>query len=632
MVIALQNIYHAQLGRVLSYTLSRLLLIIAVIGAALWLFVVGLSLELPGLNGEVFIHVVEGEHHGATLGVFASADYRLTQALIVFSSLESNVLGGLLTAWRYGIAILIGIVGLMLLLRIHRLALLILLIMLSSGAVLNETSLTLSVLSLFCSGLYLLLLIGFSNAVGIKFNADVPKEQKSSLIAYASQSGTAQGLAQQIAKISSQYCDIKAFSELTPNCLQRYQQLFVVASTYGDGQAPEKSHGFVEALAQCEQALPNLHFAVLALGDSTYPKFCAFGHQLAAMLRDKGAQALYPVHEIDRGHIASVSQWWSQVCQGLGWHSELMHQQWLTATIIDNQCLNPSQERRMAHLITLRVTGARYQAGDLLEVLTPLKRSVIELKLTALGLNPNCRVNLGEQVISLIDALTQLEWQQQTASQAQALVDQLSVLRPRVYSIASKPDDPVIALFVRRLVKDDGELGFSSARLCASQTDHEFKVSLRRHDSFRPPLNNVPMILICAGTGIAPFMSFLAQRQQLSFDAPIWLIFGEQYQDSGCYFKQQLDAYQRAGILTELSYAFSRDKAWLDQLKPRYVDDILLAQRERLCRLVNQQHGEIFVCGNALSLGGSVKKALSDILIEHYQTLLDNSRLHFDLY
>ncbi|NRA59536.1 MAG: flavodoxin domain-containing protein [Psychrobium sp.] len=627
-----QKSNNTQFASGLFYTLSRLLIITGLLGAALWLFFVGLLLELPASNAKVIIHSIAEHPHMALIGIFSSADYRLTQALMVLSSLESQLLVGLLNVWRYSIFSLVLMTISALLLSRQRLLLLTLLLCLASGALDLQSPVVISVQSLCWLGLHVIFFVGYGYAVHGLFSRSLLGRAKMSLIAYASQSGTAKGLAKKIAQSSAGYCDIKAFGELTPNCLQQYQQLFVVAATYGDGQAPEKSQGFIQALAQCDQGLHNLNFAVLALGDSAYPKFCAFGHQIATMLSNKGAQALHPVQEIDRGHFPSASQWWGRVCDGLGWHVETLNSHWAMASVTENRCLNPLQPHRMAHSLKLRVIGASYQAGDLLEVLTPIKRQDIAQKLKTLGFKSSTKVQFAGQTTPLIDALAHLEWHEQTANEPQALVDLLPVLAPRVYSIASKPNDPEIELLVRRLVKDDGSHGFSSSRLCTGQTGDNFKVSIRSHDSFRLPSDNVPIILICAGTGIAPYMSFLAQRQQMAFDAPIWLIFGEQYQDSGCYFKERLGTYVRDGRLTDLSYAFSRDKAWLDALNPRYVNDVLFAQRDKLKNLVIQHNGHIFVCGSKLGLGQSVKIALGDIFSEHYQFLVENSRLHFDLY
>jgi len=622
--------FNMRWNKFLPHVIPRLVALSVLLGGVLWAAMLVVMCEYPSQHGTLFISAVLSSDHSAFYGVFDATDYRLSQALVVFSSLESAVFNSLVNGWYGSLIVLIFGVSSRLLYKVNRLRVIGLMLLLSGGFVVLPASLTLASLFLFASYLILLARVGY--LVDPIFGVDSPSQSKSSLIAYASQSGTAQALAHQIAQSSYQYCDIKAFAELTPNCLQQYQQLFVVAATYGDGQAPEKSNHFVQALTQCHHGLHNLNFAVLALGDRAYPKFCAFGHQISTLLQEKGARALCPVQEIDNGDIAPVTQWWQRLCHDLGWSVKRVDKDWHSATVVANQCLNASQPSRLAHLLSLELPKAKYQAGDLLEVLTPVKPDVIASKLLAQGLDGANHVQFDGQSIALNEALTVLEWQQQTALTPQALVDQLPMLRPRVYSIASGPNDPKISLLVRRLVKDDGGLGFSSSQLCASDLGRHFQVSLRSHDSFRLPRTNVPLILICAGTGIAPFMSFLAQRRQWGFDAPIWLIAGEQYQDNGCYFKSQLECYIRDSIVTQLSYAFSRDEAWLSDLKPRYVDDILLAKRGHVLHQVNHANAEIFVCGNARGMGNSVKTALADIFESGYQTLVEETRLHFDLY
>jgi len=614
------------------HVIARLSISTAVLNVALWVLMSGVLLEFSSDAEPLIIQALGIPNTQTILGIYSQSTDDLSQALALFSSSESDVVMWLFYASHVCAYVVIGGALLIDRIRCKQLMLLLFIALVLSSAAGFSFPLTISFMSLVKQSIGALAFIVFAYFVYAKALKSRRTSDKKSLVAYASQSGTAKTVAQQLAKSSAQYCDIRAFGELTPNCLQQYQQLFVVASTYGDGQAPERSHGFIQALDQCQQGLHNLNYAVLALGDSAYPQFCAFGHRVSAMLTDKGAQPLYPVEEIDRGHMPTISRWWSRVCDELGWSVNAVSKQWLTALVEDNQCLNPLQHNRPAHLLQLRVADARYQAGDLLEILTPVSSTVTRQRLIDSGFSPNSLVVHAGQSITLLDALATLEWQQQREKDPQSLVDALPALRPRVYSIASPPNEPMIEILVRQLTKDDGCPGFSSSQLCASDVGMDFKVSLRDHDSFRLPTSNVPLILICAGTGIAPFMSFLAQRKLQAFDAPVWLIFGEQYQDSGCYFNGQLNQYLQDGTLTKLSYAFSRDATWLAASKPRYVDEIVLDERDYVLNLFNQHNGEIFVCGNAAGIGLSVKKAVADILEVEVGNLFKNSRLHFDLY
>ena len=451
------------------------------------------------------------------------------------------------------------------------------------------------------------------------------------LIAYASQSGTARNIALSMAKSSQMHCDIRAFSQLTPECLLGYNQLFVVASTYGDGQAPEKSMRFSQALGRWQQQLTHLNYAVLALGDKAYPHFCAFGHHVANMLSDKGAVAMYPVQEIDRADDSVISIWWQQIGVLLGWKTQGIENQWLTSTLIDNQCVNSAQPQRPAHILSLAINSASYQAGDLLEILTPTPLVAIDEKLLQFGLAPQTIVRMGASQCQLNHALTKLEWTDQMANSAQALVDKLSSLRPRVYSIASTPNDNVVRILVRHLKKDDGSDGFSSSQLCNAQPSQQFEVAIRDHENFRLPNSNVPIVMVGAGTGIAPFMSFLAQRKQQGV-GDSWLIFGEQYSNHDNYFNIELDSYLEDETLTRLDCAFSRDKAWLLYGKPRYVDHIISGQSRQLYHWLYDKGAHLYVCGNKAGMGESVKTALRLLLKDDFEQLMSANRLHFDLY
>lgn len=451
------------------------------------------------------------------------------------------------------------------------------------------------------------------------------------LIAYASQSGSGKSIALDMAKSAGVTCDVRAFNELTPQSLTQYRRLLIVASTYGDGEAPEKSLSFSQALAQSSYSLSHLSFAVLALGDKAYPQFCAFGHYVANLLAEKQGNELLPVREVNRVDEDVISQWWQQVGSLFGWQTTNISKAWHTGLVVDNQCLNSQQVQRPAHTMTIEVSKAQYQAGDLLEVLTPLSITVIDERLLEFGLAPQTIVRLNGQTCQLNYALTQLEWTNQVANSAQELVDKLANLAPRVYSIASAPNDNKVRLLVRHLRKDDGSDGFSSSQLCDATLGTSFKVAIRQHESFRLPERDVPIIMIAAGTGIAPFMSFLAQRQ-LDMASGSWLIFGEQYSSHDNYFNEELDKYLEKGTLSRIDYAFSRDSQWQSFGRPKYVNDVLLQQSKLLFHWLYDKEAQLYVCGNKAGMGESVQAILKQLLKDDYQRLITEQRLHFDLY
>ena len=200
------------------------------------------------------------------------------------------------------------------------------------------------------------------------------------------------------------------------------------------------------------------------------------------------------------------------------------------------------------------------------------------------------------------------------------LIAVLKRLQPRLYSIASSPkaqpsriDLTVSAVRYTRF-RDSKKIrkGVASTFLADRASDIDVPIFVQPSKHFHVPENgDTPLIMVGPGTGIAPFRGFLQERQARGDAGKNWLFFGEQHAASDFYYQDEIQQFQKDGLLNELSLAFSRDQA-----QKIYVQDRMRERGAELWEWLEQ--GAYFcVCGDASRMAKDVDQALRDI-IQHY--------------
>ncbi|MGW3331797.1 molybdopterin-dependent oxidoreductase [Streptomyces rubiginosohelvolus] len=201
---------------------------------------------------------------------------------------------------------------------------------------------------------------------------------------------------------------------------------------------------------------------------------------------------------------------------------------------------------------------------------------------------------------------------------AAAWAEVLGPLRPRLYSIASSPlEDPHRMRLTVSVIRYESALGgmrkgVASTFLADAEPDSPVPVFVQRNDRFRPPADPAtPMIMVGPGTGVAPFLGFLEERRALGHSGANWLFFGEQHRATDFYYREELDAMSRAGTLTRLDTAFSRD-----QRAKVYVQDRMREHGAQLWTWL-RDGAHLYVCGDASRMAKDVDRALRDIAVAH---------------
>ncbi|GAA4517396.1 hypothetical protein GCM10023191_089810 [Actinoallomurus oryzae] len=201
---------------------------------------------------------------------------------------------------------------------------------------------------------------------------------------------------------------------------------------------------------------------------------------------------------------------------------------------------------------------------------------------------------------------------------AQEWAQVLGGLRPRLYSISSspltQPHEVALTVSVVRYDNPHGRArtGVCSAFLAGTAPGSPVPVRVRRSPHFRPPADpGTPMVMVGAGTGIAPFIGFLYERRARGHRAPNWLFFGEQHRAGDFYYEEELTALRDEGHLDRLDTAFSRD-----QRARIYVQDRMREQGHRLWSWL-QDGAHLYVCGDASRMAKDVDRALCDIAVTH---------------
>jgi sulfite reductase (NADPH) flavoprotein alpha-component len=212
------------------------------------------------------------------------------------------------------------------------------------------------------------------------------------------------------------------------------------------------------------------------------------------------------------------------------------------------------------------------------------------------------------QVIDLLS-------EKKTKLTADQLVGLLRRLTPRLYSIASSQtevDEEVhlTVAVVEYQQGDDTRFGGASSFLSHRlEEGDEVKVFIEHNNNFKLPQDdNAPVIMIGPGTGIAPFRSFVQERDNRDAEGKNWLFFGDRTFTQDFLYQVEWQKYLKSGVVNQLDVAFSRD-----QQEKVYVQHRILEHSAQVWQWL-QDGAYIYVCGDATRMAKDVHDALITIV------------------
>lgn len=471
------------------------------------------------------------------------------------------------------------------------------------------------------------------------------------LIVYGTETGNAKKIASQLLtnfkknKIQAKSTDI---FQLNVTKLEKESLVLFIVSTQGEGEFPQNAVAFFEKLKASEANLSNLNFAVLGLGDISYPLFCNAGVLLDEVLEQKGAKRLLPLVKADVDYAETVTEWQTNLQQVFSKSSSIAsdptqkkettssnHKKNYKGIVSHKIILNDKGSNKETYHIEITPTEELvYEPGDAIGFYPKNATTEIDEIVSFFDENAKKEVLFGKSIRGLgkksLETLSELFGITITEAKADLVdilkkyakpetvsfddvVQVLHPIAPRLYSISSAVNahDGEIHITVNKnIFSIDGttRTGLCSQFLADFPKDEEIEFYIHKNNNFKLPSDDTDIILIGPGTGIAPFRSFLAHRDAKGAQGQNWLFFGEQHFVLDFYYQTEIQEWLATGALTKLDTAFSRD-----QEKKIYVQDRIREKAKEFNQWL-ENGASLYICGQKKPMSTDVEQAIVEVI------------------
>lgn len=505
-------------------------------------------------------------------------------------------------------------------------------------------------------------------------------------ILYGSQTGNAQGLAENTGKTLEAKgfnVTVSSMNDFKPNNLKKLENLLIVVSTHGEGEPPDNALSFHEFLhGRRAPKLENFRFSVLSLGDSSYEFFCQTGKEFDVRLAELGGERLYPRVDCDLDFEEPANKWLKGVIDGLSeakghsasaavpaeapaGTSPYSRTNPFKAEVLENLNLNGrGSDKETRHLeLSLEGSGLTYEPGDSLGIYPendpelvdlllnefkwdasesvtvnkegetrPLREALLSnFEITVLTkplLKQAAELTGNDKLKALVENREELKAYTQGRDvidlvrdfgpwnvSAQEFVAILRKMPARLYSIASSlsanPDEVHLTIGAVRYEAHGRERKGVCSVLCSErlQPGDTIPVYLQSNKNFKLPQNQeTPIIMVGPGTGVAPFRSFMQEREETGAKGKSWMFFGDQHFVTDFLYQTEWQKWLKDGVLTKMDVAFSRDTE-----EKVYVQNRMLEHSKELFQWL-EEGASFYVCGDKTNMARDVHNTLVEIV------------------
>lgn len=548
----------------------------------------------------------------------------------------------------------------------------------------------------------LLWLSGYVMAHIKQFDTDpVPVQQSHKvLIAYGTETGNSQAIANDLGAAFDQHripFELKNLSTLRARHLSAYQFVFVVCSTHGDGDPPEPVNLFYTSLMGKDA--PKLHemrYALLALGDSSYPRFCATGQEIDDRLSSLGATRILFRQDCDVDYADAARQWIESLVGLLASKlqaateaakpvfktvavTEVSRESPLKTEVIENIRLSASSRQDAIHHIELSADERlmHLQPGDAVGVLAENPDSLAHTLIELTGCRETDVVQVRRRTMPLLQALKGecdisvpgnkllSTWARQskdkalqqlltsneralkaflrshqvidiarrfrTTVEAQALVDSLKPLQPRLYDLANsqRHTSGEMHLLVRRYqytLNEKTYTGIASDYLVNIEPGTPVRLFPYINNRFRLQSDaDLPVIYISEGTGIGPFRAYMQELAHRGRQNKCWLIMSEHSFEDDFLYQTEWQSATAENRLDRIDTVFTPLSKRALAIKK------LLEQRKDELQDYLDSGAHLYLCGDRNVLS-EVEGYLQQIMELDPAAMQKSDRVHRNLY